>query len=181
MSRVRATIRLQLQWLQTIMTSLTETQLKLRDAGIQMRLGMANTDNEDVFRSCINAFISSGTSILDVIKEESQGNSKLRRWSEAEIEKVKALGIVQFFGDQRDVTIHRETIKPKSYSTPVSLVIDGKEMPEQVMMRVWIFENVGTYLPGDTGNVFRLCEQYFGILKSLVHGWLREKERLEAH
>lgn len=162
------------------MTSLTETQLKLRDAGIQMRLGMANTDDEDVFGSCINSFISAGTSILDVIKEESQGNLKLLRWCEVEIQKVKALGVVRFFADQRDVTIHRETIKPKSCSTPVSLVIDGKEMPEQVMMRVWIFENVGMYLPGDTGNVFRLCEQYFGILKSLVHRWLGEKERLEA-
>jgi hypothetical protein len=163
------------------MASLTETQMKLRDAGIQMRLALANTNNEDVFRSCINSFIAAGRSIVDVMKDESQGNSKLLGWCESEIDRVNRMGIVQFFETQRDTSIHRETIKPKSYSTPVSVVFDGKEMPEKVTMRVWIFENVDKFLPGDTGNVLRLCEQYFMILKSLVHSWLREKETLEAH
>ena len=42
----------------------------------------------------------------------------------------------------------------------------------------WCFDGVQEFIPGDTGNVQRLCEQYFLILKWLVQEWLREREQL---
>jgi len=43
---------------------------------------------------------------------------------------------------------------------------------------VWIFDNVEEFMPGDSGNVFRLCEQYFLALKWLVQEWLKQRKAL---
>ena len=45
------------------MLQITDTQLKLRDAGIQMKLALRNARDDDFFRSCINAFITAARSI----------------------------------------------------------------------------------------------------------------------
>lgn len=158
------------------MNSITETQLKLRDAGIQMKLAMQNIGNEDAFRSCVNAFISAARSIVDVMREESQDNAELLAWYEAQIATLKKLPIVRFFHQQRELTIHRGTVKPQSHSAPIwNMVVNGEKLPGRGTMSVWVFDGVGKYIPRDTGNVPRLCEQYFLILKKLVHDWLAQK------
>ena len=51
------------------MSTITETQLKLRDASIQMKLAIDNIGDEEIFRSCVNAYILAARSIFDVMKE----------------------------------------------------------------------------------------------------------------
>jgi hypothetical protein len=62
------------------MSDITETQLKLRDAGTQMKLAIENNGNEDIFRSCINAYISAARSVAMVMEKESAVNSDLLVW-----------------------------------------------------------------------------------------------------
>jgi hypothetical protein len=41
--------------------------------------------------------------------------------------------------------------------------------PGQVI--AWRFDEVDAFLPGDSGNVFRLCESYYRALRALVGDW----------
>lgn len=38
-------------------------------------------------------------------------------------------------------------------------------------MSVWCFDGIEEFMPGDSGNVLRLCDDYFVILKWLVQEW----------
>lgn len=163
------------------MNSITDTQLKLRDAGIQMKLALKNIGNEDIFRSCVSAYIAAARSILDVMKQESSGNSELTVWYETQVAALKKLPIARFFNQQRELTIHRGTVKLQSHSTPIwNMVVNGEKVTGQGTMSVWVFDNVQKYIAGDSGNVPRLCEQYFLILKKLVHDWLTQKSAITA-
>jgi hypothetical protein len=43
---------------------------------------------------------------------------------------------------------------------------------------MWRFDGVEEYLPGHSGNIFRLCEDYFVTLKDLVKRWLAKRAEL---
>ena len=159
---------------------ISEAQLKLRDAGIQMKLAIANIGDPDVFRSCLNSFISGCRSVMDVASVESEANDQLAAWCKAETKRIGAIPVVRFFWKQRELTIHRQAVKPQSLSAPISnMVVNGEKRPGKGTMSAWFFDNPGRYLPGDNGNVPRLCEQYFLIVKKFVHTWLSEKTRFE--
>ena len=51
--------------------TITETEIKLQDTAIQFQLAITNADNEDVFRSCINSFVSGARSITMVMKRRA--------------------------------------------------------------------------------------------------------------
>jgi hypothetical protein len=163
------------------MSQITETQLKLRDAGTQMKLAVENIGNEDILRSCINAYISAARSITMVMEKESAVYPDLLAWYKEQTTELGKLPVMRFFNEQRIHTIHRGNVKPISHTLPIwNMVVDGKKRePGTGTMTAWVFDNVNEYLPGRSGNVFKLCEQYFLILKKLVHEWLLEKAVIE--
>jgi hypothetical protein len=163
------------------MSQITETQLKLIDAGTQMKLAVENIGNEDILRSCINAYISAARSITMLMEKESAVYPELLAWYKAQTAELGKLPIMKFFNDQRVHTIHRGNVKPVSHTVPIrNMVVDGEKLePGTGTMTVWVFDNANEYLPGRSGNVFRLCEQYFLILKDLVHQWLVQTALIE--
>jgi hypothetical protein len=147
---------------------ITETQLKLRDAGIQMKLALQNTTDEIVFRSCINAFIMASRSILEVMKEESQNNRRLFDWYERQVSNLKQMPIERFFFQQRDLTMHRGNVKPRSLTAPIkNFVANGEQILDEGTLMVWVFDGIEEFIPGDSGNVIRLCDQ----LSSYLSRW----------
>jgi hypothetical protein len=168
-----------------IMEYVPETQLKLRDAGNQMKLALANWNDEDIFRSCVNSFISHARSVTFVMQKESSGSPELLAWYEARMAELKKLPIMKFFHEQRTHIIHRGVVRPVSHTIPVrEMTVEGKKITGGTVT-AWAFSDAHEYIPGSNGNVGKLCEQYFLILKDLVHDWkwyrayfeLPEKER----
>ncbi len=165
------------------MNQITETQLKLRDAGTQMKLAIENIGNEDVLRSCINAYISAARSTTMVMEKESAIYPELKTWYKAQMAELGKLSIMRFFNEQRVHTIHLGNVKPVSHTMPIEdmKVNDKKLEPGTGTMLVWVFDNVNEYMPSKSGNVFNLCEQYFIILRNLVHQWLLQKALIEKN
>jgi len=160
---------------------MTETQIKLRDAATQMKLALKNNDNEDILRSCINSYISFARSVTFIMQKESAQYPQLLSWYEGKMEKLRQLPLLKFFNAQRVHSIHKGNISPIQQSTRIWDIQYGtKKMPGEGIMTVWLFDEIEQFIPGDSGNVFRLCEQYFLILKQLVHEWLQEKTKMEA-
>jgi hypothetical protein len=163
------------------MSEITETQLKLRDAGTQMKLAIDNNGNEDIFRSCINAYISAARSVTMVMEKESAIHPRLLAWYKGQTTELGKLPLMKFFNDRRVHTIHRGNVKPISHTMPIwNMAVNGKKLePGTGTMTVWVFDGFNEYMPGKSGNVFNLCEQYFLILKNLVHQWLYQKAVIE--
>ncbi len=158
------------------MSSVTETQLKLRDAGIQMKLAVEHIGDEDVFMCCVNSYIASARSITFVMQRGSAPYPELTNWYNDQMAQLKSLPLMKFFQDQRTHTIHRGVIKPDSRSMRVSkLVIDGKNVGSSTAT-IWLFPEAKKYMPHRSGGVIKLCEEYFLILKNLVHEWLKQKQ-----
>lgn len=83
------------------MKAISETQLKLRDAGIQMKLAVQNIGDDAIFRSCVNAFTAS-RSILEVMKDESLGDEQLLNWYDTQVLALKRLTCrAVFFSTER--------------------------------------------------------------------------------
>lgn len=161
------------------MEQIPETQLKLRDAGNQMKLALANWGDEDIFRSCVNSYISHARSVTFVMQKESSGNSELLKWYEERMAELKQLPIMKFFHEQRTHIIHRGIVRPVSHTIPVKeIIVEGKKLTGGTVT-TWAFSDAHKYIPGSNGNVGKLCERYFLILKDLVHEWKGYKEYFE--
>ena len=161
------------------MEQIPETQLKLRDAGNQMKLAMANWGDEDIFRSCVNSYISHARSVTFVMQKESSGNPELLAWYEARMTELKQLPIMKFFHEQRTHIIHRGIVRPVSHTIPVKeMVVEGKKISGGTLT-TWAFSDADKYIPGSNGNVGKLCGEYFLILKELVHDWKGQKAFFE--
>ncbi len=157
----------------------TETHQKLKNAATQMKLAIEHNDNEEILKSCINAFISLARSVTFIMQEESSPYPELIKWYESKMNELKKLPIMKFFNERRVFSIHKGNIKPHRIDTPVTnIVYSTGEKIEKGTMTMWVFDGVNEYIPHDNGNVFRLCETYFIILKTLVKEWLETRERL---
>lgn len=97
------------------MSTLTETEIKLRDAAIQLQLAVDHINDEDYFRACINSFISFARSVTMVMEKESSKNPELLEWYKANTDVFANDPVMKFFNDQRVHTIHRGNVKPKSH------------------------------------------------------------------
>jgi hypothetical protein len=114
------------------------------------------------------------------MQTESSGNEELLNWYRETMESLKQLPLLKFFNEQRRLTEHLRVINPVSHTVPIrDVVADGEKAPGQATMQIWVFDNVSDYIPNDTGNVFRLCEQYFLIVRDLVQEWLYRKAVIE--
>lgn len=153
--------------------------MKLRDAATQMRLVLKNIDDDQIVRSCINSYISLGRSVTFVMQKESFNSPQLLAWYENQMKELKKLPIMRFLNEKRVHSIHRGVVKPGKKTTPVyNLKINSISKPGPAVMSVWVFDGGREYIPNDSGNMLRLCEQYFLILKSLVSGWREKREEL---
>jgi len=155
---------------------MTDTEFKLRDAASQMKLALKHTGDDDTLRSCINAFISHARSVTFIMQEESSGFPALEGWYKEQMSHIGELPIMKFFNEKRVHTIHKGVIKPTKHTTPVwDLKVNGIPKPGIGTMTFWQFEGVVNFMPNDSGGVFRLCEEYFKILRRLVTEWLKKR------
>lgn len=185
---------------------MTEVELKLQDAATQMTLAIANSQSEHVFRSCINSYISAARSVTFVM-EANCNDEAIKIWYKERMAQLGKLPLMRFFNSKRVQSIHLGVVRPKTQSHQVEqskmwtetdengrttiageMVVSSNSMPAGVddvitlssdgKMVAWIFEDCDEFIPEDTGNVLRLCEQYFLLLRALVQDWLHERKRL---
>jgi hypothetical protein len=152
------------------MKEVTETEVKLRDAAIQLQLAVNNMADEDVFRSCINSFISASRSITMIMEKESSGNTELLDWYKKNTEQFATDPVMRFFNEQRVHSIHRGNVKPKSESIPLRNT-STQDAASEATVSIWVFDNAKDFLPDETGNVFRMCEDYLSRLTRMVEEW----------
>jgi hypothetical protein len=181
--------------------NVSETRLKLRDAATQMRLALKTPADDEIVRSCINAFISAGRSVTFVMQRESQVAPELKAWYEQRQTRLAQDPLFGFFNSQRVYSIHKGVIQPgktvigvrdleertqiaatgkplKSWSMilgreagPTTMVGDVLFGTGPGQVIAWRFDEVDAFLAGDSGNVFRLCESYYRALLALVEDW----------
>lgn len=184
----------------------TETQLKLSDAGTQMKLALAHATEDDVFRSCVNAFIASARSVTMVMERESATNPELRVWYKTQMATLGQEPLFKFFNHQRIYTIHRGVVQPERGSFPVTkmewarkydpargiwssgrFTAPGEEPPAEVgdviiagpdFAITWSIPEAKQFMPESSANLFKLCEDYFVQLKGFVHAWLARRREL---
>lgn len=95
------------------------------------------------------------------------------------MENLKQLPIMKFFNEQRVHIIHRGIVRSISHSFTIDeLTLDGESIG-RVTATTYVFSDAHKYIPNSNGNVGNLCEQYFAILKTLVHQWKAQKYLLE--
>lgn len=156
---------------------MTETQLKLKDAATQMKLALKNTQSQEVLSSCINSFIPLARSVTSVMQKESSDNKELLNWYENEMNQLKQLPIMKFFHAKRNYTMHQGNVKMNQRTFQAyNIKYSNEDSFSSGQFSVWIFDDIELFLPGNSGNVFRICEEYFLILKQLVHVWLEKKK-----
>lgn len=154
----------------------TDTERKLQDAGTQLRLALEYIRDEVVFRSCINAFIAHARSVTFVMQTESAVVPGLTEWYEVEMSELKKRPLLQFFQHKRTHTIHKGVVAPKSRSVNIEKLTVGRlEFDRPGYVTAWEFEGFREYVPDDSGNVIRVSEQYFIVLKDFVTRWLEQK------
>ena len=155
---------------------MTETEMKLRDAATQMKMALAHVADEEIVRSCVNSYISSARSVTFVMQRESAHSPELSAWYDAQMQVLKTSPLLQFFNAQRVYSIHKGVVAPVSHTAPIhDLRVNGAPFSCQGTMTFLRFEGAEEFFPGRSGGVFRLCEEYFVVLKGLVESWLRKR------
>ena len=158
---------------------MTQTEMKLRDAATQMRIAMANAADESVVRSCVNSFIAAARSVTFVMQSESAKSPELKAWYEEQMGGMKALPLLRFFNEQRVYSIHKGVVAPTTEHFPLqSITVGGVTTTGEGTIALLRFTGTEEFLPGESGGVFRLCEQYFIILHGLVIAWLNKRTEL---
>lgn len=158
---------------------MTETELKLRDAATQMKLALRQPDDEEIVRSCVNSFISFGRSVTLVMQRESSAVPQLATWYDSRMQTLRERPHLRFFNASRVYSIHRGVIVPQKHTVPIqNLTINGVPQPGAGSMTFLQFAGAEEYFPGRSGGVFLLCEEYFLILRQLVHDWLSKCREL---
>jgi hypothetical protein len=151
---------------------MTDTETKLVDCKTQLDLALANIANYDVFRSCINAFISNGRSVTFAMQQESSDRPSFSTWYAAKRAQMKSDPLLRFFNEQRTVSIHRRSVQPDQRTVPIAhIAVAGRIVGEGGVVETYEFVEYREQVPGDSGNVIRLCRQYLEFLDTLVREW----------
>lgn len=159
---------------------MTETEMKLRDAATQMKLAIQYMADEEVVRSCVNSYISHARSVTFVMQRESAEYSELKVWYEGQMSSLKERPLIRFFNASRVYSIHKGVIAPVAHTTAVhDIKINGVLQPARNPTMTFLrFDGIEEFIPGSSGGVFRLCEEYFLLLKTLVGEWLAKRNTL---
>jgi len=95
---------------------------------------------------------------------------------------MKTSPLLRFFNEKRVYSIHKGVVAPTTHVVPIKdLKVNGVPSPGEGTMTFLRFDGAEEFFPGGSGGVFRLCEQYFVILKGLVGAWLRKRAELGIH
>jgi hypothetical protein len=159
---------------------MTDTETKLQDAVTQFDLA-ANTDDEVMVRSCINAMIDMGRSVTLVMQKESGLYPALTQWyvaRMAELMRSADAPLMKFFNERRVHTIHKGVVRPQRDTAMVTgSTVPG--VPVGATMILWRFEATSEYLgANDSGGMHRLSMRYLSILRELVREWLQMRTNL---
>jgi len=159
---------------------MTETEMKLRDAATQVKLALEHMGNDEVVRSCVNSYISLTRSVTFVMQRESAEYPELTLWYEDRMSSLKELPLLRFFNASRVYSIHKGVVAPVAHTAPIhDFKINGVlQPPRERTMTLLRFDGIEEFIPGSSGGVFRLCEEYFLLLKSLVGDWLAKRNAL---
>ena len=113
------------------------------------------------------------------MQKESAESPELKTWYENRMGQFKDIPIMKFFNDRRVHTIHKGVVKPGKCEERVwDVKVSGAPIQGEGTMTFWRFDGVEEFIPGSSGGVFRLCEQYFIILRGLVAEWMRKRKEL---
>jgi hypothetical protein len=105
----------------------------------------------------------------------------LAAWYQVRMAELKLSPLMRFFNERRTHSIHKGVVNPTRNAIPIyNLTVDGERLPGPGTAHVLRFEGVEEVIPGDSGNVFRLCEQYFLLLKGLVAEWRAKRHELNV-
>ena len=151
-----------------------EPEIKLNDAKIQLDLAMSkeNVGKLDVVRSCINAFISNARSITFTMQKESCSSEKFSGWYKGKQKEMESNPLFKFFNEQRAISIHERSVQPIRRTISISKIEqNGRVVGVGGIVIVYEFDNFEKVIPGDNGNVFRHCLEYYNYLLSLVNEW----------
>ena len=155
--------------------------MKLWDAGAQMKLALSHSADEAIVRSCVNSFISMGRTVTFVMQRESSPVPALALWYEAQMETLKQSPHLRFFNANRVYSIHNGVVVPRKHIVPIqNLTINGVLQPDGETMTFFQFDGAEEFFLGGSGGVFRLCEEYFLILRQLVNDWVLRRNELQV-
>jgi hypothetical protein len=159
---------------------MTDTETKLHDAVTQFDLA-ANSADESVVRSCINAMIDMGRSVTLVMQKESGPFPALTQWYDrrmAELMQSPDSPLMKFFNERRVHTIHKGVVRPqRDTATVTDSTVPGVAAGDTAIL--WRFEGTAEYLgPNDSGGMLRLSMRYLAVLRELVGEWLRKRGEL---
>tara|TARA_R110002167_G_scaffold198624_2_gene401718 strand:- start:175 stop:657 length:483 start_codon:yes stop_codon:yes gene_type:complete len=159
----------------------TETEIKLDDARIQLSLAEENTEDEAVVRSCINSFISLARSVTFVMQCESSSEISLVEWYREEMNVLSNMPLLKFFNERRVYTIHKGTVTLQrtrfaqlrsGYST------DGKAQFVPGYITGWLFDNTCEFQLPKHESAISLCSEYLKILEDLVKRWVLKRQNV---
>ncbi len=159
----------------------TETEMKLQDAEVQLRLAMDHNGDERMVRSCINSFISTARSVTMVMERESNENKLLLAWYKSKTEGFKTSAdapIWEYFADNRTYTTHKGVIAPARMTAQITdLKKNGvpQSISPDATMTFHRFANPPAGNPNDSGGIYRLCIAYSQLLSGLVAEWLAQR------
>lgn len=184
---------------------MTHTEVKLQDAGAQMKLALQNGGDEVVFRTCINAFLAAARSVTMIMEQESKGFPQLHAWYKDQTSAMSKDPLCTFFVDQRNLSIHRTVVQPQRESFIVKnsqrwrlqdpergSIAAGRfttpsDGPDAAVGDVifaghdhaftWTFPDARNFMPDDSCNVIRLCEMHFIRLRVMVDEWLEKRRQ----
>ncbi len=159
---------------------MTDTETKLQDTITQFDLA-ANTEDEAMVRSCINAMIDMGRSVTLVMQKESGPYAALTQWYEgrmAELMQSADAPLMKFFNERRVHTIHKGVVRPQKDTAMVT----GSTVPgvaPGATAILWRFEGTSEFLgANDSGGMHRLSMRYLAVLRGLVRDWLLRRAEL---
>lgn len=92
---------------------MTHTEVKLQDAGAQMKLALQNGADEVMFRTCINGFLAAARSVTMIMEQESKACPQLHAWYKDQTSVMSNDPLCIFFVDQRNLSIHRAVVQPQ--------------------------------------------------------------------
>jgi hypothetical protein len=159
---------------------MTDTETKLRDTVTQFDIA-ANSDDEAVVRSCINAMIDMGRSVTLVMQKESGPYPALTQWYETRMAAILDSAdapLIKFFNERRVHTVHKGVVYPQRDTA----LVTGSTVPDVApgaTVILWRFAGTAQYLgSADSGGMHRLSMRYLAILRDLVNDWLQKRVEL---
>jgi hypothetical protein len=113
------------------------------------------------------------------MQRESAEHPTLKEWYEERQKDLLVDPLMRFFNEKRTYSIHRGVITPKRSVLPIyNLKIGNVPQLGNATMTIIAFDGVKEYLPKSSGNMYRLCEEYYIKLKALVKEWLSIRAKM---